>query len=81
MGRNLKNYWELDGDIRKFKTLEAAKEACYKDLEMGFGYSYLEGREIYHFKNDELVEVLNAHLNENNDLEFTDEIVGWILDL
>lgn len=70
MRRNLKNYWELDGDIRKFKTLEAAKEVCYKDLEMGLGYSYLEGREIYHFKDDELVEVLEAHLNENNDLEF-----------
>lgn len=69
IGRNLKDYWELDGDIRKFKTLEDAKKVCYKDLEMGFEQSYLDGREIYHFKDDELVEVLKAHLNENNDLE------------
>jgi hypothetical protein len=79
MGRNLKDYWELDGDIRKFKTLEAAKEVCYEDLKMGLGHSCLEscleGREIYHFKNDELVEILKVHLNENNDLEFTNEIV------
>ena len=79
MGRNLKDYWELDGDIHIFKTLEDAKKVCYEDLEMGFGYS-LEGREIYHFKNDELIEALKVHLNENNDLEFI-EIPDWILDL
>ena len=81
MGRNLKNYWELDGDIRKFKTFEAVKEACYKDLER-FGCSGLEGREVWHFKDDELIEILNLHLNENNDLEFIKEtIIEWALNL
>lgn len=74
MGRNLKDYWELEGDIRKFKTLEAAKEVCYEDFETGLEYSYLEGREIWHFKDDELIEVLKVHLNENNDFEFINGI-------
>ena len=77
MGRNLKDYWELEGDIRKFKTLEAAKEVCYEDFER-FGCSDLEGREVWHFKDDKLIKVLKVHLiNENNDLEFIDGISEW----
>lgn len=71
MARERKNYWELDGDSRKFNSLKTIEETCYDEYDIEDRKQWLDHCEVYHIENGVLVDHYIIYVKEDGELEFT----------